>query len=88
MVFPLSIGSLGVVYGDIGTSPLYAFRESIAGIPISVPVVLGVLSLTGFYLFPYILIRLHICLKFLTLFPHRKQKHGGIFGKKNCLLFW
>lgn len=26
----LTVGSLGVVYGDIGTSPLYAFREAIA----------------------------------------------------------
>ena len=25
----LVIGSIGVVYGDIGTSPLYAFREAI-----------------------------------------------------------
>src|SRR6267143_933123 len=25
----LSLGSLGVVYGDIGTSPLYAFRRAI-----------------------------------------------------------
>ena len=25
----LSIGSVGVVYGDIGTSPLYAFREAL-----------------------------------------------------------
>ena len=24
----LMIGSIGVVYGDIGTSPLYAFREA------------------------------------------------------------
>ena len=24
----LTIGSIGVVYGDIGTSPLYAFREA------------------------------------------------------------
>ena len=24
----LALGALGVVYGDIGTSPLYAFRES------------------------------------------------------------
>ena len=46
----LAIGSIGVVYGDIGTSPLYAFRESIlaatsgGGAP-SEPVVLGILSL-------------------------------------------
>ena len=26
----LTIGSVGVVYGDIGTSPLYAFREALA----------------------------------------------------------
>ncbi|MCA3267008.1 MAG: potassium transporter Kup [Azospirillum sp.] len=28
--FALSLGSLGVVYGDIGTSPIYALRESLA----------------------------------------------------------
>ena len=27
----LTVGALGVVFGDIGTSPLYAFRESLAG---------------------------------------------------------
>ena len=45
----LALGSLGVVFGDIGTSPLYAFREAIAaatghGIP-DRGAVLGVLSL-------------------------------------------
>ncbi|MBI4049111.1 MAG: KUP/HAK/KT family potassium transporter, partial [Devosia nanyangense] len=25
----LILGALGVVYGDIGTSPLYAFREAL-----------------------------------------------------------
>jgi KUP system potassium uptake protein len=25
----LALGSVGVVFGDIGTSPLYAFKESI-----------------------------------------------------------
>lgn len=28
ILFPM-IGSIGVVYGDIGTSPLYAFREAL-----------------------------------------------------------
>src|SRR4051795_12624025 len=46
----LMLGSIGVVYGDIGTSPLYAMRESVlaavgAGNPASEPVVLGILSL-------------------------------------------
>ena len=28
-LFGLAVGSVGVVYGDIGTSPLYAFREAL-----------------------------------------------------------
>ena len=27
----LTVAALGVVYGDIGTSPLYAMRQSLAG---------------------------------------------------------
>src|SRR6266513_4274979 len=45
----LALGSLGVVYGDIGTSPLYAFRVAVAAAledgPIRRDIVLGVLSL-------------------------------------------
>lgn len=29
-LFAMALGSVGVVYGDIGTSPLYAFREALA----------------------------------------------------------
>jgi len=45
----LTLGSIGVVYGDIGTSPLYAFREAVAaaagGGAVTRSVVLGVLSM-------------------------------------------
>jgi KUP system potassium uptake protein len=42
----LALGSVGVVYGDIGTSPLYAFREAVnASGPVTRETVLGVLSL-------------------------------------------
>lgn len=45
----LTLGSIGVVFGDIGTSPLYAFREAVHnathGGPVSRDIVLGVLSL-------------------------------------------
>ena len=27
--WPLTLGAIGVVYGDIGTSPIYAFREAV-----------------------------------------------------------
>ncbi|HEY8564472.1 MAG TPA: potassium transporter Kup [Beijerinckiaceae bacterium] len=47
----LALGAVGVVYGDIGTSPLYAFKESIAAAthhgasPVTRDIVLGLLSL-------------------------------------------
>ncbi len=44
----LSLTALGIVYGDIGTSPLYALRECFHGehgVPVSHANVLGVLSL-------------------------------------------
>jgi KUP system potassium uptake protein len=44
----LALGAIGVVYGDIGTSPLYALKECFIGthgIPVTKPNVLGVLSL-------------------------------------------
>ena len=46
--FVLSLTALGVVFGDIGTSPLYALRECFApghGVPVTTANVLGVLSL-------------------------------------------
>ena len=44
-IFPLSLAALGVVYGDIGTSPLYAFRESLDGLLVNLEDILGILSL-------------------------------------------
>jgi KUP system potassium uptake protein len=47
--FALALGSVGVVYGDIGTSPLYALKESLTaaadGGQLTEPMVLGVVSL-------------------------------------------
>jgi len=43
----LMLGAIGVVYGDIGTSPLYALKETFAGhhpLPVTETNVLGVLS--------------------------------------------
>ena len=44
----LAIGAIGVVFGDIGTSPLYAFRETFAGhnpLAIDALHVMGIVSL-------------------------------------------
>ncbi len=63
----LTIGSIGVVYGDIGTSPLYALREAVVaasgGGEVTRDAVLGVLSLILWALivivtFKYVLILL------------------------------
>jgi len=52
---PLTLGAIGVVYGDIGTSPIYAFREAViagAGEAVVAPdTVLGILSLILWSLF-------------------------------------
>lgn len=44
----LALGALGVVFGDIGTSPLYAFKETFVGhhpMPVDQPHIFGVVSL-------------------------------------------
>jgi len=68
----LSLAALGVVFGDIGTSPLYAIRECFHGdygIPVSQGNVLGVLSLMFWALV------LIVTLKYLT-FVLRADNHG------------
>jgi len=45
---PLVIGAIGVVYGDIGTSPLYTLRQCFGGehpVPLTPANVLGILSI-------------------------------------------
>jgi len=41
----LSLGALGVVYGDLGTSPLYALQQTLPGEAITPENILGVLSI-------------------------------------------
>ncbi|KFE60779.1 potassium transporter Kup [Hyalangium minutum] len=56
----LALGALGIVYGDIGTSPLYALRECFTGthgIPPTHAHVLGVLSLIFWALFVIISVK-------------------------------
>ncbi|MCE5182131.1 MAG: KUP/HAK/KT family potassium transporter, partial [Betaproteobacteria bacterium] len=45
---PLALAALGIVYGDIGTSPLYALKEVFVGahpMPITPDNILGILSM-------------------------------------------
>jgi KUP system potassium uptake protein len=74
----LALGALGVVYGDIGTSPLYALRESFHsshGIEVAPANVLGVLSLVFWALIVVITI------KYLTFILRADNKgEGGILA--------
>jgi KUP system potassium uptake protein len=68
----LSLGALGVVYGDIGTSPLYAFREAFAvaeGLGVDQESVYGILSLMAWSLV------LIVSVKYL-IFVMRADNHG------------
>ena len=75
----LTLSSLGVVYGDIGTSPLYAFRESVtaaqAGGTSAAHAVTGVLSLMLWSLF------LVVTAKYVLLLLRADNKgEGGTFA--------
>ena len=66
------LGAIGVVYGDIGTSPLYALKETFAGhhpLPVIETNVLGVLSIM------FWTIMLLVSLKYVTIIM-RADNHG------------
>lgn len=74
----LCLGALGVVYGDIGTSPLYALRECFSpahGLAANPANVLGVVSLI---LWSLLLI---VCLKYLLVVLRATNRgEGGILA--------
>ncbi len=77
-LLPLTLTAVGVVYGDIGTSPLYALRECFFGshpVPPTHENVLGVLSLIIYSLF------LVISIKYMALVLRADNKgEGGILS--------
>ncbi len=78
----LAVGALGIVYGDIGTSPLYAFREAFEGHDLEVTDdgVLGACSLTFWALI------IVISLKYLLLVMRADNKgEGGILALTSLL---
>ncbi|HEX7124846.1 MAG TPA: potassium transporter Kup [Thermodesulfobacteriota bacterium] len=75
---PLTLAALGIVYGDIGTSPLYALREAFSGrygIEASRAHVLGVLSLVFWALAAVVTVKY---LGFIMRADNRGE--GGIFA--------
>jgi KUP system potassium uptake protein len=73
----LALGALGVVYGDIGTNPLFAIRESFTAhaLPITEPNVIGLLSLAFWSLI------LVITVKYVTFVMRASNEgEGGILA--------
>ncbi|MDE2591974.1 MAG: KUP/HAK/KT family potassium transporter [Actinomycetales bacterium] len=71
----LTLGALGVVYGDIGTSPIYAFNESVHAGGYSRAEILGVLSLVFWTLMAVVTI------KYLTVVLRADNRgEGGILA--------
>src|SRR5687768_4217860 len=74
----LTVGATGIVYGDIGTSPLYALRECFHGshaVPVTQANVLGVLSLIVYSLL------LVISVKYIAIVMRAdNQGEGGILA--------
>lgn len=74
----LTLAALGIVFGDIGTSPLYAVREAFHGphaMPVTVENIFGVLSLIVWSLF------LVISIKYLLFVLRADNKgEGGVLA--------
>jgi len=70
----LALGAIGVVFGDIGTSPLYAFRETFAGhhtLAATDDNILGVLSLIFWSMM------LVVTIKYVTIIMRADNKGEG-----------
>lgn len=76
--FALAVGAIGVVFGDIGTSPLYALRESFSpayGLQLTSANIIGVVSLLIWT------ISLVVCVKYLGFVLRADNKgEGGILA--------
>ncbi len=75
----LTLAALGIVYGDIGTSPLYSIKEVFGGahhpVPINPDNVLGILSL---FFWSLIIV---VTLKYVAFIMRANNKgEGGIIA--------
>lgn len=74
-VFALSFSALGIVFGDIGTSPLYAFSQTIRHLTITPENIYGTLSLIFWSLI------IIICFKYLIIvFRADNEGEGGVIA--------
>lgn len=73
-MWKLAVGAIGVVFGDIGTSPLYAFRETFAGhhpLALDTEHIMGVVSLMFWSMM------IVVTLKYVTIIMRLDNKGEG-----------
>jgi KUP system potassium uptake protein len=70
----LMVGAVGIVFGDIGTSPIYAFRETFAGHHRLVPDALHIYGVLSLIFWSMLII---VALKYVTIIMRADNKGEG-----------
>jgi len=70
----LTAGAIGIVFGDIGTSPIYAFRETFAGHHVLAPDQLHVFGVLSLIFWSMMII---VTLKYVTIIMRADNKGEG-----------
>ena len=88
----LAVGAIGVVFGDIGTSPLYAFREAFAG---HHPLALDPLHIYGVLSLIFWSMMLVVTIKYVTIIMRADNRGEGgslallaLLGGRNAARRW
>jgi len=73
-LYKLAIGAVGIVFGDIGTSPIYAFRETFAGRHQLIPDALHIYGVLSLIFWSMMVI---VTLKYVTIVMRADNKGEG-----------
>src|SRR5438309_11954853 len=73
-LYKLAIGAIGIVFGDIGTSPIYAFRETFAGRHTLIPDQLHIYGVLSLIFYSMMII---VTLKYVTIIMRADNKGEG-----------
>jgi len=73
-LYKLAIGAIGIVFGDIGTSPIYAFRETFAGHHTLIPDKLHIYGVLSLIFWSMMII---VTLKYVTIIMRADNKGEG-----------
>ena len=73
-LYKLAIGAIGIVFGDIGTSPIYAFRETFAGHHTLIPDRLHIYGVLSLIFYSMMII---VTLKYVTIIMRADNKGEG-----------